>query len=315
MQAITYRKYGPPKVLHLEERPRPVARAGEVLVRVHAAALNPVDCEMRSGKLAVVSGFRFPKIPGSDFAGEVVETGQAVRHFGIGDRVYGMTDPRTGGSYAEYMSIGEDKLAQMPEGLSYEEAASLPLVALTALQALRDQAGIRRGHRVFIQGGSGGVGTVAIQIAKHFGAHVTASSSYRNTNLLRKLGADEVVDYTKTDLTKIDGPYDIYFDVYGNMPFWKVRHLIRPRGKHVSTIISPQNFAIAFLTKLLPGKRAAVVVVESKKIDLENIARMVKRGDLHPVIDKTFALEAAAEAQSYLETRRASGKVILNIRD
>lgn len=313
MQAITYHKYGSADVLQLEERPRPAVGRNEVLVRIRAAALNPVDCEIRRGMLRPVSSFGLPRIPGSDFAGEVVETGPGVRHLGSGDPVYGMAPPLSGGAYAGYIALKSDKLASMPKGISFEEAASVPLVALTALQALRDLAHIKAGQEVFIHGGSGGVGTVAIQLAKFFEARVTTSCSYRNTELVRDLGADEVIDYTKQDLTKLEKKYDIYFDVYGNMPFRRVKHLIRPKGRHVTTIISPVNFLTAFRTRMRPGKQARVVVVKSKAADLELIREIIEAGQLKPVVDKTYPLAEAAAAQKYLETKRASGKVVLKV--
>lgn len=313
MQAITYHKYGSADVLQLEERPRPVVGSGEVLVRIRAAALNPVDCEIRRGMLRPISSFGFPRIPGSDFAGEVVEAGPGVKHLGPGDPVYGMASPLSGGAYAEYIALKKDQLALMPKGITFEEAAAVPLVALTALQALRDLAHIKAGQEVFIHGGSGGVGTVAIQLAKFFDARVTTSCSYRNTELVRELGADEVIDYTKQDLTKLENKYDIYFDVYGNMPFRRVKHLIRPKGRHVTTIIAPVNFLTAFWTRLRPGKQARVVVVKSKAADLELIREIVEAGQLKPVVDKTYPLADAAAAQKYLETKRASGKVVLKV--
>ena len=313
MQAIAYHHYGSSQVLRAEQLAQPVPGTGQVLVRVRAAALNPVDCEIRRGSLRLLSGWRFPKVPGSDFAGEIVEVGAAVDHFEPGERVYGMSPPLRGGSYAEYLAIEPGKLARMPAALSFEAAAALPLVALTALQALRDLVRIKPGQRVFIHGGSGGVGTVAIQIAKYLDAQVMTTCSYRNLELVHALGADEVIDYTKTDVTNIEGGYDCYFDVYGNMPFHRVKHLLRPKGVHVSTIIDPGNFLMAFWTRLRPGRQARVVVVRSRSNDLELIRQLVENEQLSPVVDRTFPLEAAADAQAYLETRRASGKVVLQI--
>lgn len=313
MQAIVYHTYGPPQVLRAEQLDRPAASGGQLLVRVRAAALNPVDCEIRRGSLRLLSGWRFPKVPGSDFAGEVVEAGAGGPRYRPGERVYGMVPPLRGGSYAEYLAVEPGKLARMPAGLSFEAAASLPLAALTALQALRDLAHVKAGQRVFIHGGSGGVGTVAIQIAKYLDARVTTTCSYRNLELVHALGADEVIDYTTTDVTGIEGGYDCYFDVYGNMPYRRVKHLLQPRGVHVSTIIAPANFLTALWTRLRPGRQARVVVVRSRSKDLELIRQLVENEQLTPIVDRTFPLEAAADAQAYLETRRASGKVVLQI--
>jgi len=313
MKAIAYHNYGPPQVLRAGELKQPAAGRGQVLVRVQAAAINPVDCEIRRGSLRLLSGWRFPKVPGSDFAGEIAEVGAGVEDYAPGERVYGMLPPLRGGSYAEYLLAEPGKLARMPAALSHEEAAALPLVALTALQALRDLARIEAGQRVFIHGGSGGVGTVAIQIAKYLDARVTTTCSYRNLELVRGLGADEVIDYTKKDVTKVEGGYDCYFDVYGNMPYRRVKHLLKPKGEHVSTIIAPGNFLTALWTRLRPGRRASVVVVRSRSSDLDLIRQLVNNGQVQPIVDRRFPLEAAAEAQAYLETRRASGKVVLQV--
>lgn len=313
MQAIAYEKYGSPEVLRLREMPRPDPGPGQVLLRVRAAALNPIDCEIRRGRLRLLPGSRFPRVPGSDFAGEVVERGSGLDRFRPGDKVYGMSRPLRGGSYAEFMTISADEIARIPESLSWAEAASLPLVALTALQALRDLAGISAHDRLFIHGGSGGVGTAAIQIGKYLGAGVTTTCSYRNVNLCRQMGADEVIDYTKTDVRKVAGGYSIFFDVYGNMPFGKIKQLLRPGGVHVSTIPSPANFLQAFLTRWLPGKTAKVVVVRPDADDLELISEMVEKKALRPVIDRRYPLAEAARAQAFLETKRAKGKVVLEV--
>jgi len=313
MKAVVYRKYGKPEVLELADIPQPNIKAHEVLVEVHTAALNPIDCEIRKGRARIATGNKFPRIPGSDFSGKIVEKGAAVEGFEIGDEVYGMSKTLKGGSYAEYIAIPAAEIGLKPKGLAFKEAASIPLAALTALQGLRDLAEVEAGHKVFLHGASGGVGVYAIQIAKALGAHVSATCSYRNVDRLKALGADEVIDYTKGNILQNENRFHLFYDIYGNQSFGKAKHLLVPSGTYVSTIPSPQNFLQEFFS-FFSRKKAKVVVVKSLTKDLDVLREMVNSGQLKSIIDKIYPMEEAREAQEYQEGRRAKGKILLEIR-
>jgi NADPH:quinone reductase-like Zn-dependent oxidoreductase len=311
MKAITYHRYGSFEELKLEQVALPRPKRGEVLVQVTASALNPIDCEIRSGHMQLVTGWRFPRIAGSDFAGTVVDRGPGVDQYANGDPVYGFLAPERGGALAEYLTIDTQEIARMPLNLKFEEAAGLPLAAQTVVQAFGLQHDLK-GKLVFIHGASGGVGVMAVQIAKILGAEVHASCSFRNTEMVKKLGADQVVDYTQNDIRKLGAVYDVFFDVYGNMPLPKVAHQIVKNGRHLSTIPNPINFFRVF--NPLKSRAAKVVVVRSRQHDLELIAQWVETGRLLPIIDRILPMAEAAAAHEYLETKRAKGKVIIRIR-
>lgn len=311
MKAIIYSQYGDPSVLRQADQPVPQPRAGEVQVRVNYAALNPVDCEIRKGRISLLTGWRFPRIPGSDFAGIVSACGPDVTQFSPGDAVYGFTSPLRGGAYAEYLTIPVGRIARIPEGCTFAQAASLPLAALTALQGMRDCGHLKPGGSVFIHGASGGVGTLAVQIAKALGATVHASCSYRNTAAVAALGADEVFDYTQTNIRQLGRTYDLFFDVYGNMPLSRVWHQVAKEGAHVTTIPTPDNYLQAW--NPFRKRQTKVVVVNSKTADLEWLNAQWEAGKLHSVIDRKYPLAEAQNAQEYQESRRAKGKICLHI--
>jgi NADPH:quinone reductase-like Zn-dependent oxidoreductase len=313
MRAIIYQTYGKSDVLTYSEnaeKPRP--GRGEVLIKVEAAALNPIDCEMRKGMLAFARNRKFPKIPGSDFAGTIVELGSGVKDFQIGDEVYGMSKTRVGGSYAEFIKISTGEIGLKPNNLSMEEAASIPLAALTSLQAMSELANLKPGQSVIINGASGGVGVFAIQLAKAMGAETTAVCSFRNIEMVRELGADHVIDYTQTDILELPHTYDLFYDVYGNKSLTKTRHLINRGGTYISTIPWPKNFKDEYLS-IFNSVQGKVVLVKSRTADLDQLKQMIEAGRLKPVIDRVYSLEEGREAQEYLETRRARGKVVLKV--
>ena len=312
MKACVVQRYGAADVLAVTEWEQPHPGSGEVLVRVRAAALNPVDVQLREGRFRWVTKHRPPYVPGSDLAGEVVAVGAGVDALAPGEAVYGMLPTRQGGAYAQYAVLAAHQLARQPAGLTVDEAAAVPLAGLTALQSLRDLAGLRAGQTVLVNGCSGGVGTFALQIARAYGAHVTGVCSYRNVALSRRLGADRVLDYTATDVRSLDERFDVVFDVYGSLPYPRARRLLVPGGVHVTTIPSPENFMQQGRT-LLTRTRSRVVVVRSKAADLEAVRLLIEAGRVQPVVDRTYALEEAAAAQRYLATRRARGKVVLRV--
>jgi NADPH:quinone reductase-like Zn-dependent oxidoreductase len=314
MKVVEYDRYGDPSVLVVRERPDPVARPGRVVVRVRAAALNPKDVLTRTGKLRWFAGRRFPKRVGYDWAGEIAELGRGVTGLAAGDAVFGMIQAWTAGACGERVEVVPDELARKPAGLDWEHAAALPLASLTALQALRDLGELAPGQRVLIHGAAGGVGVHAIQIAKALGAHVTTLTSAAAMELVRSLGADEAID--RATWRPAPGPpaaaFDVVFDAFGNRRFDELRPLLTPRGTFVSTV--PKLHVVrSRLWTAFTRPRARLVVVRSRRADLEWLAAQVERGRLRAVIDRVLPLADIAEAERYLATRRARGKVVLRV--
>ncbi|MEM7048806.1 MAG: NAD(P)-dependent alcohol dehydrogenase [Acidobacteriota bacterium] len=308
MKAVLYRSYGEAKVLEIGTVEAPLPRRTEVLVRVAAAALNPKDILTRKGKFKLFTGRRFPMVPGLDIAGEVIAKGSAVATYDIGQRVHGMLNGWRGGGCAEQAVAGESELAPIPTEMSVVQAAALPLAGMTALQALRDLLRVKEGERVCINGASGGVGTLAVQIAKLLGAQVVAVCSGRNAALVAGLGADEVVDYTHTDVTR-SGPYDAFFDVFGNCPPARVSRAL-PSGRHCTTVPSPGAILRELQGRLL-GRPRRMVIVRGNGADLRQLDQWYAARGLDIVVDRVLPFSQAAEAHRYLETKRARGKVVL----
>ena len=311
MRAVVIDRYGGPEVLRQATVPRPVPIRGQVLVRTRFVGVNPKDVIVRKGKFKVATGKKFPLIVGHDIAGEVVEVG-AGADLAEGDRVFGMINDFAGRAYAQFAAVDAQQLAKVPSSIELRIAAAVPLAAQTALQALRDDARIEAGQRVLINGASGGVGVFAVQIAKILGAEVTAVCSQRNTDLVTELGADRVVDYTQTELVELDATFDAIFDVFGNYSFDKLKHLLEPRGTYVQTIPSGRILRDVART-LLRRKRAKLVLVKSRRDQLDWLRQQIDTGSLRVVVDRSFALEDAAEAHRYMETKRARGKVVLEL--
>lgn len=320
MRAVVARGPGGPKTLGVEEVERPVAGRGEILVRVFAAGVNPLDWRLRRGHLLPLTALKRRWVPGCDVAGEVVAVGDGVDGFRAGDRVYAMLGKVFGG-YAGYAVVDESAAALAPENLSYEEAAGVPLAALTAIQGLRgalrdlphdcDEALGRR--RVLINGASGGVGTFAIQLAGIFGAEVTAVCSGKNTELVEELGADRVIDYEREDFTGHRERYDVVFDVVGNRSFGSCHRALRRGGIYVTTEPWPGNFLWQVLTFPGENKKARVVVVKTSGRDLGLLKSLFEVRRLRVVLDEVYPLEEAAAAHAHAETKRARGKIVLRI--
>ncbi|AKF03452.1 NAD(P)-dependent alcohol dehydrogenase [Sandaracinus amylolyticus] len=314
MRAAVHHRFGPPDVLSIQDLPPPRPRAREVLVRVEAAALNPKDVLIRKGRYRVLSGAHFPMGSGFDVAGVIEAVGPRVHDRSVGERVFGMLDGFRGRTCAELVTLRADQCAPAPEGLSFVEAAALPLAASTALQALRDVAQIRRGDRVLLHGASGGVGVHAIQIAKALGAHVTTTSGAHNLERCASLGADVTLTYDDPGEPFTQGTrYDAIVDVYGNRSFAWARRGLTPRGTYVSTVPSRTLFLDVARTALASPK-ARLVIVRSRARDLDTIASMARADALRPVIDRVLPLESIADGHAHLETRHARGKVVLTIR-
>ena len=311
MRAVVIDQYGGPEVLQSVTVPRPVPTRGQVLVRTRFVGVNPKDVVVRKGRFQIATGKKFPLIVGHDIAGEVVEAALGA-DLVEGDLVYGMINDFAGRAYAEYAAVDARQLAKAPSSIELRVAAAVPLASQTALQALRDDAQVKTGQHVLINGASGGVGVFAVQIAKILGAQVTAVCSHRNVELVAELGADRVIDYTKTELVDLKERFDVIFDVFGNYRFDKLEHLLTPRGTYVHTVPSARIFKDVART-LIRRKRAKLVIVKSRREQLDWIRQQIDAGSLRVVVDRSFALDDAAEAHRYMETKRARGKVVLEV--
>ncbi len=322
MQAVTYRQYGPPDVLKVEDVARPVPAAGEVLVRVQVSSVTSGDVRMRAMSeggiywlpMRLIFGLFRPRNPlmGMEFAGVVAETGTGTKDFHPGDAVFGM---RIGGGNAEYVVVCEDAaIARMPGGLTFEEAAVVPFGALSAMAFLRDFAQVKLGQKVLIHGASGAVGAYAVQIAKQIGADVTAICSTANTALVRSLGADRVIDYTKADFTREDATYDVILDTVGGTSFARCKHLLMPQGRHVFVSHGLVQLIQAIWTRMRGGKRVVIgFSAGNSRDDLNLIKALLDVGQIRPVLDRRFRLRDVVEAHRYVQTGRKRGGVALSI--
>lgn len=310
MQAILFDRYGPPEVLQLRERPDPRPRSQEVLIRVRAAGLNPIDWRIRNGSLRFLLPSRFPRGLGFDVAGTVAAVGSKASQFQVGDEVLAFLEMRTSGGYAELVSAAEKVVVRKPPSLSFEEAAALPLAASTALQSLRDQGRIQAGSEVLINGASGGVGTFAVQLAKILGAgRVIGVCSGKNEEFVKELGADEVIDYQQDDFTLQQLQLDIILDAVAFSSFRRCKRLLKRRGTYITTVPSPLDVLRHGVTRL--GRRCRFVLARPRQEDLQTLAAYCEEGKLRPVVDRTFPLAEAAVAHQYLELHHARGKVVL----
>lgn len=313
MKAAIINAFGSIDQLKIADIARPKIQPDEVLVRVKAASVNPKDTFIRKGHLKKYTGDKFPMLMGFDFAGEIAEVGSDVRTNDVGSPVYGMLDGWDGRTCAEYMVAKPHQFDRKPESLTFVEAAALPLVSSTALQALRDQAGIKAGSSVCVNGASGGVGSMAVRVAKILGANVTAVSSAANHEFLKGLGADHCIDYHTEDITQLARRFDTFFDVFGNRPFADIKPALQPKGIWVSTVLQPHVFESIEATKNSGGKKAKMVIVASRRADLAQIRAWVDTGQLKPVIHGIYPLDRIAEAHAQQETKHTQGKLVIQI--
>ena len=333
MKAIVQTRYGSPENLELRDVDRPVASENEVLVRVRAASLHPDVWHVVAGRPWVLrlmgAGFFRPRnpIPGSDMAGIVESVGKGVTRFRPGDAVFGETAGfawANGGAFAEYVAVREDWLAPKPDNVTFEQAASVPSSGFIALQNLRDTSCLQPGRRVLINGGGGGVGSLAIQIAKAHGAHVTAVDSPGKQDLLRALGADQVIDYTREDFTLRGERYDFIFDVPGNRPFSVFRRALAPDGRYVPIGhegfgasgkrvlgLFPHFFKLMFLGRFVRHLRGSGIPLPGKPEVMASLREFLEAGKITPVIDSTYPLREAREAMRHMIEDELRGKVIL----
>jgi len=333
MKAFILESHGANLALQLADVPEPQLRDDEVLVQVHAAGVNQLDSKIKDGQFKLILPYRLPLILGHDVAGVVVKAGPRVRQFKPGDEVYARTDDFRIGTFAEFVPVKESSLAPKPKGLTMEEAASIPLVGLTAWQALVEAAKLSKGQRVFIQAGSGGVGTFAIQLARHLGATVATTTSAANFELVRSLGVDVVIDYRTQDFEDVLHDYDVVLNSQDGKTLGKSLRVLKGGAKLVSISGPPdpafgRNIAapafVRLVMRLLSSgvrRRArgrgidySFLFMRANGGQLREIARLIEAGAIRPVVDKVFAFESTNEALAYSEAGHAKGKVVIKIR-
>ncbi len=324
MKAIVYTEYGPADVLHLQEVEKPVPMDHEVLIKVHATSVTAADCNARGfvfvppgfGFMARLTfGFRKPRQPilGTELSGEIVEVGKDVKRFKKGDQVFGIS--LKSGAYAEYICMAEDaRLVTKPANLTCAEAASIPFGATTALYFLRDMAKLQPGQKVLINGASGCTGVYAVQLAKYYGAEVTGVCSTRNLEMVRSLGADHAIDYTKEDFTRNGQTYDVILDmVPGKSSFAHYKGSLKPNGLYLAGAGGPEVFVQMAWTALTGGKKVIAGVAPNRVEDLVFLKELLEAGKLKPVIDRCYPLEQTAEAHRYADTGHKRGSVVITI--
>ena len=333
MKAFIVDRYGSSDNVRAAEMPDPEVRENDVLVQVHAAGVNLLDSKIRNGEFKQILPYRLPVILGNDVAGVVVRAGSRVRRFKPGDEVYARPGKDRIGAFAEFISIREDDLALKPEQLTMEEAASIPLVGLTAWQALIERGNLKKGQKVLIHAGSGGVGTFAIQLAKHVGATVATTTSAANADLVKRLGADVVIDYRKDDFEKLLDDYDVVLNSLDNETLKKSLRVLKPGGKLISIsgppdpdfareigspwILKPVMRVLSYRIRRAAKRRHvsySFLFMRANGDQLREITALIDSQVVHPVMDRVFPFESTREAMAYLEKGRAKGKVVVKVR-
>lgn len=334
MKAFIIDRYGKKSTGRMADVAEPSLQDDDVLIQIHAASVNVLDLKIRNGEFKAVLPYRMPLTLGHDLAGTVVRTGSKVSRFKVGDKVYARPDDLRIGTFAEYIAVRESSVANKPSNLSMEEAASIPLVTLTAWQVLVETAKIQKGQKVFIQAGSGGVGSIAIQLAKHLGAFVATTTSTRNVEWVKSLGADVVIDYRKQDFASELRDYDVVLNSLGNDELEKSLQVLKPGG-HLISISGPPTPDFADQQKLAwplkqvlrlishgirkkarqRGVQYSFVWMQANGEQLQNLTALIEAGVIKPAVDRSFPLDATGDALAYVETGRAQGKVVIKVKD
>ncbi len=333
MKGFVVSRYGKENSVEAVELPEPELGDGDVLVEIHAASVNPLDLKIRNGELKPLLPYKLPLLLGNDLAGIVIKAGPNVQRFKPGDEVYARPDKDRIGAFAEFIAISENDVAKKPHGLDMEQAASVPLVGLTAWQALVEKARLQAGQKVLIHAGSGGVGTIAIQLAKHLGATVATTTSTANVEWVKRLGADVVVDYKNDDFETVLHDYDVVIDTQGGRTLEKSFRVLKPGGKVISVAGPPEpNFAKEFganwfliqAMRVLcfnvrrKAKRRGVtysfLFMKASGDQLRELGSLIDSGAIRPVVDRVFPFQSTTEALAYVEKGRAKGKVVVKIK-
>ncbi len=333
MKAYTINRYSKEDKLQLTEVAKPVAKENEVLIQIHSASINQLDAKLKSGEFKLLLPYKFPLILGHDVAGTVVGVGSKVSRFNVGDAVFARPADFHIGTFAEFVAVNENDVALKPKNISFEEAASIPLVALTVWQAFVEKAKLKKGQKVFIQAGSGGVGTIAIQLAKHLGATVATTTSVHNFELVKSLGADVAIDYKTQDFETILKDYDLVLNSQDEKTLEKSLRILKPGGKVISISGPPDTSfakeiglswfmktAISFLSRKVRkqakqlGVDYSFLFMQANGKQLSEIGKLIEIGFIRPVVDKVFSFEQMNEAMSYVSSGRARGKVIVKVK-
>jgi NADPH:quinone reductase-like Zn-dependent oxidoreductase len=324
MKAILHTKYGPPDELQFKEVEKPVPKEDEVLIKIHATTVTTTDCNIRNSTFVptlfllpsrMQLGFNKPKINilGVELAGDIEAAGVDVKRFKKGDQVFGTPGPPLG-AHAEYICMPENGvLTTKPANITYEEAASIPLAANTALYFIRDQGNIQAGQKVLINGASGGIGTFAVQLAKYYGAEVTGVCSTTNVEMVKSLGADMVIDYTKEDLTKSNERYDVIFDVVGKISFSRFKNSLKKKGIYLTTLPTMAIILQTIWTSMIGGKKVKFGDAVPKVENIIFLKELIEAGIIKPVIDRIYPLEQTAEAFRYVEKGHKKGNVVITV--
>lgn len=333
MKAFIIDRYSKKDPMRLGDLPQPELRDNDVLIEVHAAGLNLLDSKIKSGEFKLILPYRLPLVLGHDVAGVVTEVGSRVRQFKVGDEVYSRPPDHRVGTFAQFIAVNENDVALKPKNITMEEAASLPLAGLTAWQALVERAHLKKGAKIFIQAGSGGVGTFAIQLARHIGATVATTTSSTNTGLVKSLGADVVIDYKKDDFEKVLQNYDVVLHSQNAAALEKSLLVLKPGGAVISISGPPDptfargigaTWLVRLIVRLLSAgvrKKAtrrhldySFLFMRANGPQLGEITRLVEAGAIRPVVDRVFPFESTNEALAYVETGRAKGKVVVKLK-
>lgn len=333
MKSFTINRYGKKEKLQVTETTEPVLKDSDVLVQVYATSVNLLDAKIRNGEFKIFLPYKTPFTLGHDVAGVVTKIGSRVSKFKVGDEIYARPSDHRIGTFAEYISINENDVSLKPKNLSMEEASSIPLVGLTAWQALIEKANLKKGQKVFIQAGSGGVGTFAIQLAKHLGATVATTTSSANVDLVKSLGADIVIDYKNEDFETILKDYDLVLNSQDAKTLEKSLRILKPNGKVISISGPPdkefaENIGLSWVFKLIMKMLSLGVKNKAKRLgvnysflfmkadgnQLTEITKLINDGIIKPVIDKVFPFEQTNEAMAYVEAGRSKGKVVIKVK-
>jgi NADPH:quinone reductase-like Zn-dependent oxidoreductase len=333
VKAFFINRYGKSDVLTSGDLPEPALRDDDVMVQIHAAGVNPLDHKIRSGEFKLLLPYKMPLILGTDLAGIVVRIGARVRHFKVGDAVYARSSDDRIGTFAEFIAVKEDSLALKPANLTMEEAASIPLVALTAWQTLIEKGQLKKGQKVLIHAGSGGVGTIAIQLARHLGATVATTASASNAAMLKGLGATIVIDYKTEDFSRMLNDYDLVLDTQGGNTLKKSLTVLKPGGKLIGIAGPPDpdfarqrgaNSVVSLVMRLLSygirkaarrsGTHYAFHFMTANGRQLGEISKLIEAGAIRPVVERVFPFEQTRAALDHVETGRTKGKVVIKVR-
>jgi NADPH:quinone reductase-like Zn-dependent oxidoreductase len=313
IKAIAINRYGGTEVLDYQDIPKPTIKSDQLLVKVRASSINPIDWKIRKGMLKMVIRKNFPIVLGFDVSGEVVEIGSQVTQFKQGDLIYACLKISTLGAYAEYAAVCEKVACLKPQNLTHEEAAAVPLAAQTALQALRDLGQIQNSHRVLINGAAGGVGSFAVQIAQAMNAEVTAVCSAKNAEFVKSLGANRIIDYQQQDFTQEAVKYDIVLDAVASRSFWDCQNVMQPKGTYITTSPTATNLLPILLTGILPGKKAKIILLKPNGKDLAYLKQLIESGKMRCAIARTYPLAEIAAAQTESEQNRVVGKLVITV--